>query len=75
MDPFVNGDYPKSMKESIRRLPEFTEDQKKMVKKACDFIGVNYYTARFAKQSATVDAMTGKISVEYAESIGIIHDM
>ncbi|XP_057530401.1 beta-glucosidase 12-like isoform X2 [Amaranthus tricolor] len=69
MDPFVNGDYPKSMKESIRGLPEFTEDQKKMVKKACDFIGVNYYTARFAKQSATVDAMTGKISVEYAESI------
>ena len=70
MDPFVKGDYPTSMKEAIKGLPKFTKEETKMVKEACDFIGVNYYTARFAKQSATVDAQKGKITVEYAESIG-----
>ncbi|CAO2829473.1 unnamed protein product [Amaranthus hypochondriacus] len=69
MDPFVKGDYPTSMKEAIKGLPKFTKEETKMVKEACDFIGVNYYTARFAKQSTTVDAQKGKITVEYAESI------
>lgn len=67
MDPFVNGDYPKIMKDSVRGLPEFTKEQTKMVKKACDYIGVNYYTARYAKQTCTVDSQQGRIRIEYLE--------
>uniref|UniRef100_A0A803MAT8 Beta-glucosidase n=1 Tax=Chenopodium quinoa TaxID=63459 RepID=A0A803MAT8_CHEQI len=69
MDPFVYGDYPESMKDSIRELPKFTKEQRKMVKKSCDFIGVNYYTARFAKQTTKVDPQKGKIIVEYIEEL------
>lgn len=70
MDPFVNGDYPKIMKDSVRGLPEFTKEQTKMVKKACDYIGVNYYTARYAKQTCTVDSQQGRIRIEYLEDTG-----
>lgn len=60
MDPLfvnpVNG-YPPVMVEQIRinskqqglrksRLPEFTTKQKQLLANACDFLGINYYTAR-----------------------------
>ncbi|KAL5727211.1 beta-glucosidase [Ranunculus cassubicifolius] len=48
MDPLVHGDYPKSMRSICgNRLPRFTKEQSYMVKGSYDFIGLNYYTARF----------------------------
>jgi len=50
LDPVVYGDYPKIMRELVgNRLPNFTEDEKKMVAGSTDFIGINYYTSHFAK--------------------------
>ncbi|KAK9278805.1 hypothetical protein L1049_028384 [Liquidambar formosana] len=50
MDPLVNGDYPRSMRNLVKnRLPTFTKAEKKMVKGSCDFIGINYYTSRYVK--------------------------
>ncbi|CAH1269389.1 LCTL [Branchiostoma lanceolatum] len=54
---FLNGDYPDVMKEYIAkrsaeeglaksRLPEFTCEEKAMLKGTADFLGLNYYTAR-----------------------------
>ncbi|KAM0939863.1 putative glycosidase [Dioscorea sansibarensis] len=49
MDPIVNGDYPFIMKALVKdRLPCFTEEQSKMIKGSYDFIGINYYTTRYA---------------------------
>ncbi|KAM0939864.1 putative glycosidase [Dioscorea sansibarensis] len=49
MEPLVHGDYPFIMKALVRdRLPPFTKEESKMVKGSYDFIGINYYTARFA---------------------------
>ncbi|KAJ0976997.1 hypothetical protein J5N97_012471 [Dioscorea zingiberensis] len=49
MDPLVHGDYPFIMKTLVReRLPSFTEEESKMIKGSYDFIGINYYTARYA---------------------------
>ncbi|XP_030945652.1 beta-glucosidase 13-like [Quercus lobata] len=49
MEPLVFGDYPFIMKALIRDgLPEFTEAEKNLVKGSFDFIGVNYYTSRYA---------------------------
>ncbi|KAI3905663.1 hypothetical protein MKX01_036572 [Papaver californicum] len=31
------------------RLPKFSEDESKLVKGSCDFIGLNYYTANYAE--------------------------
>lgn len=46
----VYGDYPKIMRKLARnRLPTFTAEEKKLVKGAFDFIGLNYYTTNYAK--------------------------
>ena len=45
----VFGDYPFIMKALVRdALPKFTDEEKALVKGSYDFIGVNYYTSRYA---------------------------
>ncbi|CAN0880879.1 Beta-glucosidase 13, partial [Linum grandiflorum] len=49
LNPIVRGEYPKSMRNVVReRLPKFTPEQSKVLKGSIDFLGVNYYTSRFA---------------------------
>lgn len=53
MEPMVFGDYPFIMKALVRDvLPTFTDEQKNLVKGSFDFIGVNYYTSRYAASLA-----------------------
>jgi len=33
-----------------KRLPEFTKNEKEMLKGSTDFIGINYYYSRFVRQ-------------------------
>ncbi|KAK9277160.1 hypothetical protein L1049_006699 [Liquidambar formosana] len=50
LDPIVTGDYPFSMKTIVReRLPKFSGDQQELVEGSYDFVGINYYTARYSK--------------------------
>ncbi|PNJ46039.1 GBA3 isoform 5 [Pongo abelii] len=57
---FIDGDYPEIVKSQIAsmsqkqgypssRLPEFTEEEKKMIKGTADFFAVQYYTTRLIK--------------------------
>lgn len=57
---FIDGDYPEVVKSQIAsmskkqgypssRLPEFTEEEKKMIKGTADFFAVQYYTTRLVK--------------------------
>ncbi|XP_010493616.1 PREDICTED: beta-glucosidase 31-like [Camelina sativa] len=56
LSPLVFGDYPKTIKANAgNRLPSFTKEQSMMVKNSFDFIGVNYYTARFVAHDLHVD--------------------
>ncbi|KAK2984183.1 hypothetical protein RJ640_002913 [Escallonia rubra] len=49
MEPLISGDYPKSMKALVGcRLPKFTPQESRMIKKTYDFIALNYYTANYA---------------------------
>ncbi|CAH8357465.1 unnamed protein product [Eruca vesicaria subsp. sativa] len=49
LDPVIHGDYPEIVKKyGGNKLPSFTEEQSNMLKNSSDFVGVNYYTARFA---------------------------
>lgn len=51
MDPLTNGDYPHSMRSLVKeRLPKFTDEETKLINGSFDFIGVNYYTARYASK-------------------------
>lgn len=50
MEPLVYGDFPKTMRQILKdRLPRWSDEEKNLVKGCFDFIGVNYYTTRFAK--------------------------
>ncbi|THU49767.1 hypothetical protein C4D60_Mb06t13000 [Musa balbisiana] len=55
MDPLVYGDYPFIMRALVReRLPYFTHTQSEMIKGSYDFIGINYYTSRYAQHDPVV---------------------
>ncbi|GAB4832652.1 hypothetical protein Ancab_006670 [Ancistrocladus abbreviatus] len=52
LDPINFGHYPESMKNIVQeRLPRFTAEQSKMLKKSYDYIGLNYYTSNFVHDS------------------------
>ncbi|XP_038683079.1 beta-glucosidase 24-like [Tripterygium wilfordii] len=62
VEPLVFGDYPKIMKELVKdRLPVFTEEEKGLLKGSSDFIGINYYTTRYA-QSKPIDPHAPAVS-------------
>ncbi len=43
------GKYPDSMRNSLgSRLPEFTEEEKYLLIRSFDFVGVNYYGSAYA---------------------------
>ena len=53
-------------------LPDFTEEEKDLVKGSFDFIGINYYTSRYAlsNQFDITDTYTSHDQYQYAELKG-----
>ena len=50
LEPLFYGHYPQTMKEIVgNRLPNFTKEERKLVKGSTDFIGINYYNSHYAK--------------------------
>ncbi|XP_073141528.1 beta-glucosidase 13-like [Henckelia pumila] len=59
-NPVVYGEYPKIMRSTVgNRLPEFTKEEKEMLKGSYDFLGLNYYTGNYA---AHLSARNGIVS-------------
>jgi len=51
-DPIYKGDYPEVMIQRLgERLPQFTEEEKAMVKGSSDFFGLNHYTTMLASNA------------------------
>ena len=49
-DPVYSGDYPESMKIRLgKRLPEFTEEEKILLKGSSDFFGLNHYSTHYSR--------------------------
>lgn len=49
LDPLTTGDYPQMMKDIVGdRLPQFTEEEKKMIAGTYDYLGITHYTTIFA---------------------------
>ncbi|KFK35218.1 hypothetical protein AALP_AA5G255600 [Arabis alpina] len=56
LDPVIHGDYPEMVKKYVgNKLPSFTTEQSKMLRNSSDFVGVNYYTARFVAHVPHID--------------------
>jgi len=73
MDPLVNGDYPFIMRALVKdRLPYFTKEESEMIKGSYDFIGLNYYTASYARAHPMSDTYTPQLSISdsYADQLG-----
>ncbi|KAM0885660.1 hypothetical protein ACQ4PT_030182 [Festuca glaucescens] len=50
LDPLFFGEYPKEMREMLSsNLPTFSPAEKRLLQNKVDFIGVNHYTAIYAK--------------------------
>lgn len=50
-DPIVFGDYPEIMRERVGdRLPQFTDEERDLVKDSTDFIGLNHYSTLLASR-------------------------
>ncbi|OVA15398.1 Glycoside hydrolase [Macleaya cordata] len=72
-EPMIAGDYPFIMKALVRdRLRAFTTEEKELIKGSCDFIGINYYTSRFAQAlpiDTTVDVPTSYDKDQYLNAL------
>ncbi|CAN6685369.1 unnamed protein product [Malus baccata var. baccata] len=52
LDPLTSGDYPHTMRSIVgKRLPKFTKEQSKLLNGSFDFLGINYYTARYTSSA------------------------
>ncbi|MFP4283076.1 MAG: GH1 family beta-glucosidase [Opitutales bacterium] len=48
-DPIYKGDYPACMRERVAdRLPQFSEEDRALLKNSSDFFGLNHYTTHYA---------------------------
>lgn len=68
MHPLVFGEYPETMVDIVgERLPNFNNQEKKMVKGSLDFVGVNQYTSYYIFEPHNED----KIGTSYEADINI----
>ncbi|KAK8969749.1 Beta-glucosidase 12 [Platanthera guangdongensis] len=74
MDPLKFGNYPFSMRALVReRLPSFTPEESAKLKNSFDFIGLNYYTARYARDKSNSTTFTDKINIcEDDKLVGVL---
>ena len=55
-DPLVFGDYPEVMKKRVgHKMPQFTEEEKAMLKGSIDFIGLNHYSTKYVSATPVQD--------------------
>lgn len=77
---FLNGDYPTIMKSQVSalskrqgfsssRLPEFTEEERMMIKGTADFFSLNYYTTRRIKHQDNTHSQPSLTADKEAEQV------
>lgn len=58
LHPITFGNYPETMRFLVgNRLPTFSASQSEMLKGSFDFLGVTYYTARYADDSTSYSSV------------------
>ena len=75
-DPVYFGDYPKSIRDRILSLPQFTPEQQAQLKGSADFFLINHYSSKYISHKADCsgeDGMSlfdGSSSVQHTERKG-----
>ncbi|BBH04362.1 beta glucosidase 17 [Prunus dulcis] len=84
LDPLTRGDYPHSMQSIVGdRLPKFTKQESKLLSGSFDYIGINYYSARYASDVSTnyfvppnyLKDLRVNVTSEYKCKLPVIHQV
>nr|XP_010943555.1 beta-glucosidase 12 isoform X1 [Elaeis guineensis] len=75
MEPLTKGDYPLNMRALVgSRLPKFSRQQSKLIKGSFDFIGLNYYTSRYAKDLPIGNAINITYNTDSAANLTVVRN-
>ncbi|XP_022960675.1 beta-glucosidase 12-like [Cucurbita moschata] len=70
LHPLVYGDYPPSMRTLVKeRLPKFTNDERILITNSYDFIGINYYTANYAKDDSNATSSNSSYWTDFRATL------
>eukprot|EP00008_Paramoeba_atlantica_P013125 CAMPEP_0201476092 /NCGR_PEP_ID=MMETSP0151_2-20130828/1377_1 /ASSEMBLY_ACC=CAM_ASM_000257 /TAXON_ID=200890 /ORGANISM="Paramoeba atlantica, Strain 621/1 / CCAP 1560/9" /LENGTH=497 /DNA_ID=CAMNT_0047856373 /DNA_START=96 /DNA_END=1589 /DNA_ORIENTATION=+ len=70
-DPLYFGDWPSSMKFYVGdRLPEFTPEQKRLLKNSHDYFGLNHYTTYYCSHVWQKDYMDSHVETTFVDLNG-----
>jgi beta-glucosidase len=59
MHPITYGHYPETMQKFVgERLPNFTEEQSRLVQGSADVVGINHYTTYYVKNYENLTHMS-----------------
>lgn len=76
-DPIFHGDYPKVMRERLgKRLPDFTDEERALVKGSTDFLGLNHYSTAFvsaAPVAGGLDNIAGNGGLSDDQNVYLSH--
>ncbi|MFS7921338.1 putative beta-glucosidase [Helianthus anomalus] len=73
LDPAIFGEYPEEMQKYLgSKLPSFSIEEKKFMKNSIDFIGINHYSAIYAKDCTTSScSATGNRAIQgFVDRVG-----
>ncbi|KAJ0801692.1 putative beta-glucosidase [Helianthus annuus] len=73
LDPAIFGEYPEEMQKYLgSKLPSFSLEEKKFMKNSIDFIGINHYSALYAKDCTTSScSATGNRAIQgFVDRVG-----
>ncbi|XP_022635228.1 cyanogenic beta-glucosidase-like [Vigna radiata var. radiata] len=75
MEPLTSGKYPETMRKLVgKRLPEFTEEQSRLLAGSLDFLGLNYYTTNYAANRPKVEpSPTSKSEPSYTTDANVTY--
>ncbi|KAI5364741.1 Putative glycoside hydrolase family 1, glycoside hydrolase superfamily, glycosyl hydrolase family 1 [Septoria linicola] len=70
--PWIDGDYPQTLKDTLNdTLPTLTQEEKDMIKGSCDFFAIDAYTSYYASGMEDLEACTSNSSFPgYPECAG-----
>ncbi|GMH19459.1 hypothetical protein Nepgr_021300 [Nepenthes gracilis] len=70
LDPIINGNYPSEMRQILGSdLPEFSEEDRTVLLKSSDFIGVNHYTSFYVKDCIFSECEAGAEGASRTEGL------
>lgn len=77
-DPIYTGDYPAVMRERLgKRLPQFNDNEKALLKGSADFFGLNHYStmyAAYAPDAKTTSAVLDNAGLSEDQEVALNSD-